>query len=599
MLHAQGIFAQIAPQDHFLAYDAATAMSMTEASSTPATAEAGSVLKSPLSALPALNSNLDAAAQLYLDFDGDLAMTWGDYLTTATPAYDSDGNPATYTSTELAAIQEIWGRVAEKYSPFNINVTTVNPGTLRDGRSMRVLIGGDGLWSGGTYGGIAYVAGFYSYDPNTVFVFSDNLGNGNATYVAEAAAHEAGHSFGLEHQSNYDSRGRLLSEYYAGTSWTAPIMGYSYDARGVWWYGATTSSMTYQDDMAMLAGPENAFGYRPDDHADAIEWADPLAVQGDAVSASGIIGKTSDLDCFSFTTGGGMVSFSIDVVANGATLDLRAELLKDDGTLVAAADTSTLGETLSAAVEAGSYRLVVMSHGDHGDVGQYTLSGSIVPTDVSAPTAPANLLATARTLGRVFLTWDPVDASGGYVIERSIDGVEWTALATVGPNSTRYLDRSLRSATTYHYRIHATNSAGSSPSDQIVSVTTLNEDPPTMPDRATSIILSRYRVKLVWNDTSDNESGFRIQWSPDAVYWYNVGRVTADRTSANLLVWRRGTTYFRVSAFNRYGESAYDQSSSAVVAVKTRGGFALKRIFSTRPVRASLLDQLAAPRSVL
>jgi hypothetical protein len=120
-----------------------------------------------------------------------------------------------------------------------------------------------------------------------------------------------------------------------------------------------------------------------------------------------------------------------------------------------------------------------------------------------------------------------------------------------------------------------------------------------MPDRATSIILSRYRVKLVWNDTSDNESGFRIQWSPDAVYWYNVGRVTADRTSANLLVWRRGTTYFRVSAFNRYGESAYDQSSSAVVAVKTRGGFALKRIFSTRPVRASLLDQLAAPRSVL
>lgn len=52
LLHAQGVFAQIAPQDHFLAYDAATAMSMPEASSTPATAEAGSVLKSPLSGMP-------------------------------------------------------------------------------------------------------------------------------------------------------------------------------------------------------------------------------------------------------------------------------------------------------------------------------------------------------------------------------------------------------------------------------------------------------------------------------------------------------------------------------------------------------------------
>ena len=40
-----------------------------------------------------------------------------------------------------------------------------------------------------------------------------NLGKGRPKYVAEAAAHEAGHLFGLTHQSAYDANNNKSDEY--------------------------------------------------------------------------------------------------------------------------------------------------------------------------------------------------------------------------------------------------------------------------------------------------------------------------------------------------------------------------------------------------
>src|SRR5688500_6537945 len=83
-----------------------------------------------LSSIPALNSNLGAKATLYLDFDGDGAMSWGSYSVPQTPAYDRDGDGSTFSDAELDAIRQIWARVSEKFSPFSISVTTVNPGAF-------------------------------------------------------------------------------------------------------------------------------------------------------------------------------------------------------------------------------------------------------------------------------------------------------------------------------------------------------------------------------------------------------------------------------------------------------------------------------------
>src|SRR5262249_54929550 len=151
---------------------------------------------------PVLNSDEEAGAQLYLDFNGAPAMTWGSFTTAITPAYDTDGDASTFTPGELTNIQNIWARVAEIYSPFNINVTTVDPGNLDNQVTPRVIIGGDGFWFGSA-GGVAYVGAFYNSAPNIAWVFPKMLANGHVKYTADAISHEAGHTFGLQHQSSY------------------------------------------------------------------------------------------------------------------------------------------------------------------------------------------------------------------------------------------------------------------------------------------------------------------------------------------------------------------------------------------------------------
>src|SRR5262245_43283763 len=68
---------------------------------------------SPLSSIPVLNSLPGARATLYLDFDGDHEAQWGSSTNITTPAFDTDSNPSTFSSSELAAIQDIWAYVAE------------------------------------------------------------------------------------------------------------------------------------------------------------------------------------------------------------------------------------------------------------------------------------------------------------------------------------------------------------------------------------------------------------------------------------------------------------------------------------------------------
>ena len=350
---------------------------------------------------PVLNSNPTAAASLFLDFDGHLQVTWGDFSNILTPSFDLDGVPDVFSAGELAGITEIWQRVAEDYAPFNINVTTVLPSDFSDGKALRIAIGGSSTdWyepqGGGPAGGVAYVGSFTNALPNVVFVFPQQL-SGTPRYIAEASSHEAGHAFGLVHQSLYDTNGNFLQEYNPGTANWAPIMGVSYyAARSTWYNGPTdVSAATLQDDVAVLADGTNGFGFRADDYGNTINTATPLTVSSNQVSAAGIISTLSDQDFFSFWSGAGQISLSVNVAAVGANLDAKLELRKATGELVATADPSgTLGATIIATVAAGEYRLVVMSHGTYGDLGQYTISGAI-QTYLNA--APVNNVPAGQT----------------------------------------------------------------------------------------------------------------------------------------------------------------------------------------------------------
>lgn len=374
----------------------------------------------PLTDIPVLNSNPSAFAKLYLDFDGDPPSNWSGSSVPVTPAYDQDNNVDTFSDGELNSIKQIWQRVSEKYSPFKINVTTVLPSNFNDKHAQKIVIGGDGAWLGSPAGGVSQVGSFFNSQPNVSYVFPDELSNGNAKFVAEATAHEAGHSFGLTHQSTYNGTTKV-DEYNPGDSKKAPIMGDSYNAtRGLWWKGQSSNSSTsQQDDLAILSGSSDGFGYRVDDHGSTQATANPLTINGTSVSAAGIIERMTDADVFSFQTGSGQISLVGHVATIGPTLDLKLELRDASYNVVATASSTNLAESISANVAAGTYYLVVLSQGNYGDLGQYTVTGTISDLPVANAGGPYTvdegsavvLSATGSTGSGVSYLWD-LDGDG-------------------------------------------------------------------------------------------------------------------------------------------------------------------------------------------
>ena len=425
----------------------------------------------PLNAVPVLNSDPGAKATLYLDFTGAAATSWGFYNVPATPAYDLDGDPATFSPAELTNINQIWARVAEKYSPFNLNVTTVDPGIYADKITQRIVIGGSGAWLNGVVaGGVGNVGSFYNFNPNTSWVFPNNLGTGNPVYTAEASAHEAGHAFGLQHQSVYSGTTKT-SEYNPGTPAAAPTMGLSYySTRGLWWKGTSVTSSNIQDDMTVLAGATNGFGYRPDPHGGTIATAETLLPIGNTLSAVGVIDTPTSVDDYKFTTGAGLVTFNLNVAPYGATLDGKLQVLDLNGQVIATADNlATLGQTLSVTLSAGTYVLSVESHGGYGDVGQYTLTGN-VPVVVTAP--PTGLVATGVSSTQINLQWAASPGSVGFKLLRSTDGVNFTQIAVTDSSILSFQDINLTPGTVYSYEAVAIGTGGDSTPSSPVSVTT-------------------------------------------------------------------------------------------------------------------------------
>jgi hypothetical protein len=335
-------------------------------------------------AVPALSSLPGAPVSIYLDFDGNYEPTWGAYSKIVSPPYDRDGDVMSFSDDEREAITQIWQRVAEDFSPFNVNVTTIDPRDYSDGHAVHVVIGGHYAdWYHIRVGGVSFADSFSNDMPNVVFVFSRALGGGLPKYVADLVSHEVGHTFGLEEQSVYGDRGQRLRDYNTGESslW-GPLMGNSLAApRSIWHYGTSTSAGTIQDDVAVIARPQNGFGLRPDDHADQVFSGTRLNNRGQRFEQAGVIGTLRDRDCFILDCDvGGRVELTVAVTEAGANLDAKLELRDSAGTVVATDDPDEqLGCGLEARLPKGRYYAVVASHGSYGDLGQYKIKGRIVP----------------------------------------------------------------------------------------------------------------------------------------------------------------------------------------------------------------------------
>ena len=110
------------------------------------------------------------------------------------------------------------------------------------------------------------------------------------------------------------------------------------------------------------------------------------------VSDSGIIERTTDVDVFAFATDAGTIRLDVNPLARGPNLDVLAQLYDASLTLIASSNPADLlNASLTATVSAGEYYLHVSGVGkgdplatgytDYGSLGQYWVSGTILPVD--------------------------------------------------------------------------------------------------------------------------------------------------------------------------------------------------------------------------
>ena len=356
-----------------------------------------------------LHSRLGSARTIYLDFNGQTisGTQWaaddaGPY--SALP-YSLDGL-ASFTTVEQDAIQEIWQRVAEDYSPFDVDVTTQDPGAAAIDRTTaadtvygtRMLVTNSpaaDVTSSTT--GVAFLGAFDRVGTGInghdglqpAWAFPAGL-SFDTKRVSDVIIHELGHTLGLSHDGQ---TGGVDPVYYRGHGVWGPIMGAGYTRPVVQFSkGEYTNANNFEDDLAVIQS--HGAVARPDDHTNVIASATPFTT-----SASGVItpATTPDGDMFKYTAPtSGNVTFTVTPAPAGPNLDVLLRVYSQSATvlgtnnppatLVDERTATGLGASITLPVTAGvSYYPQVTSTGfltgatgytRYASLGQYTLTAS-------------------------------------------------------------------------------------------------------------------------------------------------------------------------------------------------------------------------------
>lgn len=409
---------------------------------------------------PTLNSYPQAVATVFLDFDGQsvrgTAWNWDGPIQAAPSGFSA------------ADITEMFNRVAEDYRIFNINITTDSTVFFAApvAKRMRVIVTPTWEWYGKKVGGISYVNSFKYGDDTPAWVFSGLLGN-VVQAVADCISHEAGHTLGLQHQSEWSAACVKTKEYAEGKGsgqigW-APLMGVSYDKNlSTWHTGTNTKSCTtIQNDIDVIA---KAVGLRADEHTSSISTATAVTMEGSEFAATGIINTEEDRDVFSFTVNT-PARFRINANPQstgpgnqGANLDIKVSLLNNLGDTVGRYNPA---ELLNAGVDsilnAGNYFLVVdgvanTNLSDYASRGYYAVTGSIAQ---ALPVYRFNLTGrinnSQHTFNWVYDADEPIKTIN---IQYSVDGIHFSNLVELG-NTTKTFSWKPNTQARLYYRAQA------------------------------------------------------------------------------------------------------------------------------------------------
>jgi len=313
-----------------------------------------------------LHSRPSSPLKIYLDFNGNTTSgtDWNRNYTGGasfyTAPFSRDGY-ASFSSLEHAIIQATWLSVREDYAPFNVDVTTQDPGVegLRysgagdTSYGVRVVVGPNSFYPQSA-GGVGYIDSFGRGD-TPVYVFTSTASG--AKFVSEAASHEVGHSFGLAHD------GDATTTYYGGHGSWAPIMGVGYYKPVTQWSrGEYVGANNTQDDTALIA---RYTGWAADDYAGSTATTGTLPA---GTRRYGVVNWAGDSDAFRFSltsTHRIQISTSHNTGPVDPNLNMRLVLRNSAGAQIASSSpTGDLRASMTVTLSPGTYTVYVDGVGE-------------------------------------------------------------------------------------------------------------------------------------------------------------------------------------------------------------------------------------------
>jgi hypothetical protein len=502
----------------------------------PGTGPAVRAARAPLSESMRLHSRPQSTHSIFLDFDGgSIGSSWvRDGLPAdGHPAWSLDADPA-FSAVERSFVQDVWSRVAEDFAPFDVDVTTEDPGDdalNRDSQGdtefgTRVLISpeagiADLLCPEGC-GGITFFGGFDRVNAlaeQPAWVFAADFA-GRPKLYAEIASHEAGHTLGLMHD------GTSQDAYYGGHDFWGPIMGVSY-YRGVsqWSRGEYAGASNLEDDLAVMA--QHGAPAIPDEAG-----PDP-ATAADLGPDDALITSDQDVDVWRLPDCEGRRTLVATHAPISPNLDLRLELIDATGAVLAQSDPVTepvdesnqdemrgMSARLSAPTAAGIQYARVRGVGSGTASTGYTAYGSIGSYGVTnscgsqpAPSAPTGLTASGSPeFGVAVLRWEPAALGASAPVTDYVISTGGETRRT-DPSARGYEWRGLQPGVTYKFSVRADSEAGLGPASTVSVVAA------TTPSPARNLLLTtdeeRRELTVTW-DTPESDGSFPVL---DYVVW--------------------------------------------------------------------------------
>ncbi len=230
-----------------------------------------------------------------------------------------------------------------------------------------------------------------------------------------------------------------------------------------------------------------------------------------------------------------------------------------DGGLASTDTTSPYSYSLdTTALTNATHTLVAKAYDAAGNIGTSSTVTVTVNNDITAPTAPTGLTATAISPTQVNLSWTASTDNVGvtkYLVQRG-------GVTIAQPTTTSYSDTTVTSNTTYSYVVLAQDAAGNtSAASSTKTVTTpqpADTTAPTVPTGLTATAVSPTQVNLSWTASTDANgvAGYKIIRGGTQI-------ATSTTTSFGDSTVSPGTAYtYTVSAYDAAGNTSAVSSAA-------------------------------------